>query len=144
MIYWCKSSGKSLFFRISALFPVLPHIFFIYTNFSKKRKTFFVIIKLLFFWPNPKSIRFIRLDHQCRRMIPESYHPFVTSKKSTTVQYEYLGFSPKFDHEIIASQGFQIRKIVCDISFRCSDVRKILVLRFFNSAHKKFKVFYRA
>ena len=48
----------------------------------------------------------------------------------------YLGISPKLNHRIIASQGFQIRKDFCDISFRFQDIGITLVLIFFfNSAH---------
>ena len=47
----------------------------------------------------------------------------------------YLGFSPKFYRDIIAFQGFQIRKFFCDISFRLQDIVKILVFRFFLTVH---------
>ena len=47
----------------------------------------------------------------------------------------YLGFSPKFNHRIIASQGFQIRKDFCDISFRFQDIGITLVLIFFLTVH---------
>ena len=48
----------------------------------------------------------------------------------------FLGFLPKFYHNIIASQGFQIRNNFCDISDRFQVIVKTLVLRlFFNSAH---------
>ena len=47
----------------------------------------------------------------------------------------YLGFSPKFYCNIIAFQGFQIRKFFCDISFRLQDIVKILVFRFFLTVH---------
>ena len=47
----------------------------------------------------------------------------------------YLGFSPKFNHRIIASRGFQIRKDFCDISFRFQDIGITLVLIFFLTVH---------
>ena len=47
----------------------------------------------------------------------------------------YVGFSPKFNHRIIASRGFQIRKDFCDISFRFQDIGITLVLIFFLTVH---------
>ena len=43
--------------------------------------------------------------------------------------------SPKFYPNIIASQGFQIRKHFCDIFLRSQDIVKILFLRFFLTVH---------
>ena len=43
----------------------------------------------------------------------------------------YLGFSPKFNHGSIASQGFQIRNFFCYIYFHFQDGGKTLVDRFF-------------
>ena len=47
----------------------------------------------------------------------------------------YLGFSPKFNQRIIASQGFQIRKDFCDVSFLFQDIGLPLVLIFFLTVH---------
>ena len=52
-------------------------------------------------------------------------NPFVTRKNQ-------LGFSPKFNHRIVASQGFQIQNFWAISLF----VSKILVLRFLLKVHK--------
>ena len=63
----------------------------------------------------------------------------LSSKLSLSLREKinYLGFSPKFNHGSITSQGFQIRKKICDIYFRFQDGGKTLVLRFFKSAQIK-------
>ena len=56
-------------------------------------------------------------------------YPFVERK------INYLRFLPKFNHRFIASQGFQISKDFCDISFRFQDIGITKVLIFFLTVH---------
>ena len=74
----------------------------------------------------------------------KSYN-LLSSKLSLSLREKinYLGFSPKFNHGSITSQGFQIRKKICDIYFRFQDGGKTLVLWFFLTVHI-FKKIYNA